>query len=345
MSDKKILHYDPQTGEPVYAEQSADKAAPVTAAGQPVQTARPTQPTETVKSETAEGGVDPDLVYKPVDPTMGDMIKALKDVMPDLFDDNMSTAMPLPESSAAVTARAFRESQQQNLEAKAEKAAQNDAAAAADATAVKADESSTPTPSPYTINGAPDDAKPAVVASDDGDDDQNDDDTYTARSRRPSRATAQHVLQLPKANKNGDYSPRDCAGFYTRLAAFAVDGIISGAAALVITALLRLVMADVMNTYVLFNITLGGVISYVITTAYFVILTSCCGMTLGKRLMRICVVSVDKEPLRFWQVLYRETVGRYLSSILCLGYIVLACDRRHRGFHDMLADTRVVYCG
>ena len=41
--------------------------------------------------------------------------------------------------------------------------------------------------------------------------------------------------------------------------------------------------------------------------------------------------------------LVRGTTGRLLSAFLCIGYIAVAVDRQHRGFHDMLCDTRVVY--
>ena len=78
--------------------------------------------------------------------------------------------------------------------------------------------------------------------------------------------------------------------------------------------------------------------------AYFVLLTGFTGMTAGKRLFRIKVMDRAGARAGWWSVIYRETIGRYLSSLLGIGYIVLAFDRRHRGFHDMLADTRVVLC-
>ena len=43
-------------------------------------------------------------------------------------------------------------------------------------------------------------------------------------------------------------------------------------------------------------------------------------------------------------VVYRETVGRFLCSLpVNIGYIVAGIDSEKRGFHDMLCDTRVVY--
>jgi len=42
-------------------------------------------------------------------------------------------------------------------------------------------------------------------------------------------------------------------------------------------------------------------------------------------------------------VLCRETWGRYLSSLLCLGYILCAVDCERGALHDRICDTRVVY--
>ena len=67
------------------------------------------------------------------------------------------------------------------------------------------------------------------------------------------------------------------------------------------------------------------------------------GSTLGKKCLRLQVVSSEKENLSFWDVLYRETIGRYLSSLLGVGYLMMLLDREKRGLHDRLADTRVVY--
>jgi uncharacterized RDD family membrane protein YckC len=60
-------------------------------------------------------------------------------------------------------------------------------------------------------------------------------------------------------------------------------------------------------------------------------------------LMGIRVISTEGE-LTFLNVCYRETIGRYFSTvILYVGYIVVGVDSQKRGIHDMLCDTRVVY--
>ncbi len=96
----------------------------------------------------------------------------------------------------------------------------------------------------------------------------------------------------------------------------------------------------------LFDHSFLDVLCWALGAAYFVLLTVFCGgATLGKRVMRLRLVRADGEPLRFLDVLYRETVGRFLSGILCLGYLMALADREHRAFHDWLCGTAVVYDG
>jgi len=60
--------------------------------------------------------------------------------------------------------------------------------------------------------------------------------------------------------------------------------------------------------------------------------------------LKIRVVASDKRRLGFWTVVFRETIGRYLSEIiLFVGYIMMIPDKEKRTLADHLADTRVVY--
>ena len=95
----------------------------------------------------------------------------------------------------------------------------------------------------------------------------------------------------------------------------------------------------------LFRFSFVDVLCWVAVSAYFVLMTWFTGATLGKMVMRLRVRQADGEVPRFITVLYRETVGRFLSGILCLGYLMVLADRDKRGFHDWLCDTCVVYDG
>lgn len=137
------------------------------------------------------------------------------------------------------------------------------------------------------------------------------------------------------------------AGFFVRLSAYLVDSLIVGAALLVLRVvfyILTLFLPDgIRQTEILFSYTLIDIILYFAHAAYFVALTYCTGTTLGKRLFHLRVISTGTET-SLWNLIYRETIGRFLSSVfVCAGYIVAGIDREKRGVHDMLADTRVIY--
>lgn len=95
----------------------------------------------------------------------------------------------------------------------------------------------------------------------------------------------------------------------------------------------------------LFQYSVLDVVCWLLVSAYFVLLTWFCGGTLGKLVMRLQVRRADGGAMRFIDILYRETVGRFLSGILCLGYIMALADKENRAFHDWLCGTCVVYDG
>ena len=84
---------------------------------------------------------------------------------------------------------------------------------------------------------------------------------------------------------------------------------------------------------------------YALKVLYFIAFTYLTGTTLGKKAMNLRVVSKNpEEKLTLFNVVYRETVGRFLCSLpVNIGYIVAGIDSEKRGFHDLLCDTRVVY--
>ena len=137
------------------------------------------------------------------------------------------------------------------------------------------------------------------------------------------------------------------AGFGPRAAAYIIDR----ALLLIPLGILRLASGvgslfgggQFMTGYFLFNHSFLDVVCWLVVSVYFVLLTWFGGATLGKMVMRLRVVREDGAPMRFIDVLYRETIGRFLSGILCFGYLMVLGDRGKRGFHDWLCGTCVVY--
>ena len=102
---------------------------------------------------------------------------------------------------------------------------------------------------------------------------------------------------------------------------------------------------SITGTDILFHYSLKDIVLYALKVLYFIAFTYLTGTTLGKKAMNLRVVSKNpEEKLTLFNVVYRETVGRFLCSLpVNIGYIVAGIDSEKRGFHDLLCDTRVVY--
>lgn len=138
------------------------------------------------------------------------------------------------------------------------------------------------------------------------------------------------------------------AGFFTRLAAYLIDTLFLFACLAIprfIFWIIELSSPDnFLTKEILFSFSLWNIAEYLICTAYFVLLTYMSGMTLGKKAMRIKVVAKDGGKPSLLSIIYRETIGKYLSAIiLYVGYLLIGIDKEKRGLHDMLADTLVIY--
>ena len=138
------------------------------------------------------------------------------------------------------------------------------------------------------------------------------------------------------------------AGFFSRLAAFLTDSIVVAFVLLIVKIPIWILQASAGDSFLfqpfLFNFTAVEVFYYLVTLAYFVLMTYYSGATVGKHLMKLKVVDAEGEKLNFMSVLIRESVGKYLSAFIAnIGYLMVAFDGRKQGLHDKISDTCVVY--
>lgn len=137
------------------------------------------------------------------------------------------------------------------------------------------------------------------------------------------------------------------AGFFPRLGAYLVDSCILGIVLLCLkmpVGLLELAYPDFfLFGNVLFHFNIFDILFYLLSLLYFVLTTSITGTTIGKRLFNLAVVDKEGRNLTFWNALYRESVGKYLSNVFYFGYIMILIDKNNRAFHDYLCDSAVVY--
>ena len=153
----------------------------------------------------------------------------------------------------------------------------------------------------------------------------------------------------PQSNFVQSISKEDIyAGFFTRLAAYLIDTLFLFACLAIprfIFWVIELSSPDnFLTREILFSFSLWNIVEYLLCTAYFVFLTYTSGMTLGKKAMRIKVIAKDGGKPSLFAVIYRETIGKYLSAlVLYVGYLLIGIDKEKRGLHDILADTLVIY--
>ncbi len=138
------------------------------------------------------------------------------------------------------------------------------------------------------------------------------------------------------------------AGFWARLAAYLIDSVIVWAGLLVVRLVMFFVSSGMEGTILggnlLFHYSLTDIVVYLAEVVYFILFTYHTGGTLGKRALNLRVVSADGGKLSLWDVVYRETIGRFLCAVtIGIGYLFVAADKEKRGLHDMLCDTRVIY--
>ena len=133
------------------------------------------------------------------------------------------------------------------------------------------------------------------------------------------------------------------AGFWIRFVAMMVDGIIIIIPGMITQSIIG-VLLIIIKTNTLFSNVIMFISSLVIPWIYFILMTHFKGATLGKMLVGITVKSEDSQKLSLNNVIIRETIGKFISSIiLCIGYIMAAFTPKKQGLHDMMAHSIVVY--
>ena len=134
------------------------------------------------------------------------------------------------------------------------------------------------------------------------------------------------------------------AGMAQRIVAFIIDSALAALIAWIIrmpVGIMNILNVMDTNKAILFNYSINDILFYVVVAAYFILFTIFLYATPGKMLMHIKVVALDDKN-EVIDIIFRETIGRFLSSILLIGYIIGFFDADRRCLHDRLGDTRVV---
>ena len=119
------------------------------------------------------------------------------------------------------------------------------------------------------------------------------------------------------------------AGFWRRLVAVIIDGVILGAITGVLMAIFGAQQAASW---------LGSIIGII----YIIGFWTWRGQTPGKMVMGIKIIKTDGSPIGIGRAILRY-VGYLVSTIIiCIGYLMIAWDSKKQGLHDKIAGTYVV---
>ena len=145
----------------------------------------------------------------------------------------------------------------------------------------------------------------------------------------------------------------DYAGFWIRLAAFLIDGIILCVIIWISESLLSLgfglgwmgksvdpLMLDVAVSGV--HLFLGILIPFLIILAYLAGFWGWRGQTPGKMVLRLKITQIDGSDIDRGTAILR-LLGYVISFLIVLiGYIWIGFDTYRQGLHDKIADTYVI---
>lgn len=135
--------------------------------------------------------------------------------------------------------------------------------------------------------------------------------------------------------------PLRYAGFWMRFWAYLLDLVVIGS-------INRLVFYPVFRS---FGLSLAetsmfapiAVLTGLTFYLYFVLMTKFLGQTLGKMVFGIKVINLKGEKLSWGTILFREWIGRFISSTIFIAYLVVAFLPKKQGLHDLFADTTVIH--
>lgn len=131
------------------------------------------------------------------------------------------------------------------------------------------------------------------------------------------------------------------AGFWIRFIAYIMDS-------LIVTAVVGITINPF---FYLFDLSFNkdtmfaplAILTAIVYYAYFVIMTWKFQQTLGKMIFGLKVIRIDGTKPTLVDLLFREWIGRFISNVIPLLYVLITFLPKHQALHDYFADTCVVH--
>jgi uncharacterized RDD family membrane protein YckC len=131
------------------------------------------------------------------------------------------------------------------------------------------------------------------------------------------------------------------AGFWMRFWAYLLDLLVVGSIdRILVKPIFRFLDIPLLESNLFAPITVATAITFY---AYFVLMTRYFQQTLGKMVFGIKVVGLAEDKLSWSTIIFREWIGRFISSTIIIGYIITAFLPKKQGLHDLFSDTSVVH--
>lgn len=149
------------------------------------------------------------------------------------------------------------------------------------------------------------------------------------------------VMDEEVLKRNKPVQPAHYAGFWMRFWAYLLDLIVVGSLVrILVKPIFRFLDVPLWDLNMFSPISIAGAVIFYL---YFVLMTKFFGQTLGKMVFGLKVVDLKTGRLTWGTVLFREWIGRFISSTIVVGYIMVAFFPKKQGLHDLFTDTSVIY--
>lgn len=150
------------------------------------------------------------------------------------------------------------------------------------------------------------------------------------------------ITDQPVAKENiVDYTNL-LAGFWIRFWAYLIDLLVIGSInRILIYPLFTLIGIDTADSFLFSTVSIATAITYF---AYFIFMTKLLNQTLGKMILGLRVTSVNgNDKLNWGTIIFRELIGRYISKMIWIGFLIAAFTPKKQTLHDIFADTQVIH--
>ena len=139
------------------------------------------------------------------------------------------------------------------------------------------------------------------------------------------------------SNAIGNSSADLPAGFWVRLFAYLIDGLIIGFASFVIV----MVLLGDLPSFILESSNFDKLVG-LLTVVYNTVFIAVSAKTGGKHQFRLLVLRTDGSRIGPGRALARSLFTGLSALILGLGFLMIAVREDKRGLHDLICDTKVV---